>query len=147
LTTLAGFKGSFHCINKRAPTEQEIFDAGVAEGMRRESEARVLSDDARECLQDVVSHHHDLYTACLFVKSSNETTRSDELYWQKQIDVLSRMRDQAVRALAASPTPAPAKAEAWMHRRSGALLHEQSKDLCDARRNSGIWMPLGEINR
>ncbi len=41
----------------------------------------------------------------------------------------------------------PAKVEAWMHRRSGALLHEESKDMCDNRRNCGIWMPLGEIQR
>jgi hypothetical protein len=60
-----------------------------------------LTDDARECLMDVVSHHHDFRTACIEVKASNETTRSDESYWQKQIEVLDRMRAQAERALAA----------------------------------------------
>jgi hypothetical protein len=60
-----------------------------------------LTDDARECLMDVVTHHHDFRTACIEVKASNETTRSDESYWQKQIDVLDRMRAQAERALAA----------------------------------------------
>jgi hypothetical protein len=65
-----------------------------------------LTVDARECLMDVVSHHHDFRTACLEVKASNETTRSDELYWQKQIDVLDRMKAQAERVLtAASPQP------------------------------------------
>jgi hypothetical protein len=42
---------------------------------------------------------------------------------------------------------APAKVEAWMHRTTGALLHEQSKDMCDGRRNSGVWIPLGEVQR
>ena len=41
----------------------------------------------------------------------------------------------------------PAKVEAWMHRQSEALLHEESKDMCDTRRNCSIWMPLGEIQR
>jgi hypothetical protein len=58
-----------------------------------------LTDDARECLMDVVSHHHDFRTACIEIKAANETTRSDELYWQKQIDVLDRMKAQAERAL------------------------------------------------
>jgi leucyl aminopeptidase (aminopeptidase T) len=59
-------------------------------------------DDARECLMDVVSHHHDFRTACIEIKAANETTRSDELYWQKQIDVLDRMKGQAERALTAA---------------------------------------------
>jgi hypothetical protein len=61
-----------------------------------------LTDDARECLMDVVSHHHDFRTACLEIKMASETTVSDELYWQKQIDVLDRMKGQAERALAAA---------------------------------------------
>jgi hypothetical protein len=61
-----------------------------------------LTDDARECLLDVVSHHHDFRTACIEIKAANETTRSDELYWQKQIDVLDRMKGQAERALTAA---------------------------------------------
>lgn len=35
MSTLSGFKGSFYCTEHRAPTEQEIFDEGVAEGKRR----------------------------------------------------------------------------------------------------------------
>jgi hypothetical protein len=61
-----------------------------------------ITDDARECLMDVVSHHHDFRTACIEIKAANETTRSDELYWQKQIDVLDRMKGQAERALKAA---------------------------------------------
>lgn len=58
-----------------------------------------LGDDAHECLSDVVSHYHDFRTACIEIKAASETTRSDELYWQKQIDVLDRMKAQAERAL------------------------------------------------
>lgn len=35
MSTLSGWKGSFYCTEHRAPTEQEIFDEGVAEGKRR----------------------------------------------------------------------------------------------------------------
>lgn len=34
--TLAGFKGAFYCQHRRAPTEQEIFNAGVRSGIERE---------------------------------------------------------------------------------------------------------------
>lgn len=33
--TLGGFRGAFYVTNKRAPTEQEVFDAGVKSGMSR----------------------------------------------------------------------------------------------------------------
>jgi hypothetical protein len=59
----------------------------------------VLTDDAYQCLLDVVSHYNDFRQALIEVKASNETARSDEAYWQKQIDVLDRMKAQAVRAL------------------------------------------------
>jgi hypothetical protein len=35
MSTLSGWKGSFFFVMHRAPTEQEIFDEGVAEGKRR----------------------------------------------------------------------------------------------------------------
>jgi hypothetical protein len=35
MSTLSGFKGGFYALNKRSPTEQEIFDEGVREGRAR----------------------------------------------------------------------------------------------------------------
>jgi hypothetical protein len=33
--TMGGFKGAFYVKHRRAPTEQEIFDAGVRSGLAR----------------------------------------------------------------------------------------------------------------
>jgi hypothetical protein len=38
--TLGGFRGAFYVTYRRAPTEQEVFDAGVRSGLRRAQEAR-----------------------------------------------------------------------------------------------------------
>jgi hypothetical protein len=38
--TLGGFRGAFYVTYRRAPTEQEIFDAGVRSGLRRVQEAK-----------------------------------------------------------------------------------------------------------
>lgn len=35
MTTCASFKGMFFAFNQRLPTDQEIFDAGVREGIKR----------------------------------------------------------------------------------------------------------------
>lgn len=35
MTTCAGFKGAFYALNGRMPTDQEIFDEAVREGVRR----------------------------------------------------------------------------------------------------------------
>ncbi|MCW0132756.1 hypothetical protein [Burkholderia pseudomallei] len=61
-------------------------------------------DDARECLMDVVSHHHDFVTACKSIKGELHACGAHDsaAYWQKQIDVLDRMKAQAERALATS---------------------------------------------
>jgi hypothetical protein len=67
-----------------------------------------LGDDAHECLLDVVSHYQDFRTAILEVKAHNETTGSDELYWQKQLNVLDRMKAQAERALSSPDVAGPA---------------------------------------
>jgi hypothetical protein len=78
------------------------YDADKHSGYTAPPAQTAITDDARECLMDVVSHHHDFRTACIEIKAANETTRSDELYWQKQIDVLDRMKGQAERALTAA---------------------------------------------
>lgn len=38
MTTLAGFKAAFVTLNGVPPTEQQVFDAGVVEGLRRSME-------------------------------------------------------------------------------------------------------------
>lgn len=60
--------------------------------------------DARECLMDVVSHHQDFVTACKSIKGELHACGAHDsaAYWQKQIDVLDRMKAQAERALATS---------------------------------------------
>lgn len=62
------------------------------------------ASDARECLMDVVSHHHDFVTACKSIKGELHACGAHDsaAYWQKQIDVLDRMKAQAERALATS---------------------------------------------
>lgn len=57
-----------------------------------------LSTDARECLEDVVSHYYDFQNA-LEYRRETETSADDKSYWQHQLDVLDRMREQARRAL------------------------------------------------
>lgn len=62
------------------------------------------ASDARECLMDVVSHHQDFVTACKSIKGELHACGAHDsaAYWQKQIDVLDRMKAQAERALATS---------------------------------------------
>lgn len=69
-----------------------------------EQPAAAPIDDARECLMDVVSHHHDFVTACKSIKGELHACGAHDsaAYWQKQIDVLDRMKAQAERALATS---------------------------------------------
>lgn len=60
-----------------------------------------LSDDARECLLDVVSHHRDFVQACCC--TIRHAKGDDVSYWEHQVNVLNRMKEQAQRALAALP--------------------------------------------
>jgi hypothetical protein len=53
---------------------------------------------ANECLHDVVSHHHDFRQALVLRRNRTQTVDSQS-YWQHQIDVLDRMKDQAQAAL------------------------------------------------
>ncbi|WP_019101042.1 hypothetical protein [Chromobacterium haemolyticum] len=65
-----------------------------------------VPDDARECLLDVVSHHHDFAEAvqrCADIERENGDDE-DVGYWKHQADVLDRMKGQAERALATAPS-------------------------------------------
>ncbi|WP_124905131.1 hypothetical protein [Burkholderia sp. Bp9004] len=77
---------------------------------RTEVAGAMLSGDASECLMAVVSHHRDFVNACKVMHFDAINDDSDA-YWEKQIDVLNRMKAQAERALsepfadaAAAPT-------------------------------------------
>lgn len=94
-----------------------------ARAPRTEVAGAVLSDDARECLMDVVSHHSDFEKACRSLKdaASDDGNGSDASYWLHQIDVLDRMKAQADRALAppsadAAAAPPVAKREDWQQK-------------------------------
>lgn len=54
--------------------------------------------DARECLQDLISHYDDLCCACTATRNESSGTNRRG-YWQHQLDVLNRMKKQAKRAL------------------------------------------------
>jgi hypothetical protein len=64
-----------------------------------------LAKEARECLEDVISHHDDFVKACRTQhKASNESSGPNiASYWEHQERVLVRMKDQAEAALAAAP--------------------------------------------
>lgn len=57
-----------------------------------------LTDDAKECLGDVISHHGDFVKACEFAKLG-ESGEDGVSYWTHQINVLNRMKDQAERVV------------------------------------------------
>ncbi len=57
--------------------------------------------EALECLQDVVSHYRDFWTACE-TKAGEYVAKADKdnaTYWDHQQTVLRRMKDQAERAI------------------------------------------------
>jgi len=83
-----------------------------------------VPDDARECLLDVVSHHHDFAEAvqrCADIERENGDDE-DVGYWKHQADVLDRMKGQAERALAAAPAPAQVERQAPADGGDDALL-------------------------
>lgn len=53
-----------------------------------------LTDDAKECLEDVISHHDDFVRACEFAKLG-ESGEDGVSYWTHQVNVLNRMKEQA----------------------------------------------------
>jgi hypothetical protein len=63
-----------------------------------------LTDDARECLADVVSHYRALYAGLAFqLNEATVTENADDMaYWKHEIKALERMYAQAERALLAA---------------------------------------------
>lgn len=82
-------------INTRIRARQML------DGVGGERQGAVLSDDARECLQDVVSHYGNFVEA-LTCKRDTVTTKTDREYWQHELSANARMKRQAEHALAAS---------------------------------------------
>lgn len=93
------------------------------------SRADAPSDDARKCLMDVVSHHHDFVTACKSIKGELHACGAHDsaAYWQKQIDVLDRMKAQAERALATSANETGAEGA---QKEAVMLLLQARDELC-----------------
>ncbi|WP_256704453.1 hypothetical protein [Burkholderia pseudomallei] len=94
-----------------------------------EQPAAAPIDDARECLMDVVSHHHDFVTACKSIKGELHACGAHDsaAYWQKQIDVLDRMKAQAERALATSANETGAEGA---QKEAVMLLLQARDELC-----------------
>jgi len=67
-----------------------------------------LTDEAKECLQDVVSHYNDFRVACEKQEeiAVAEGRGEDALYWKHQAAVLDRMKHQAESALTTKEAPA-----------------------------------------
>lgn len=82
-------------INTRIRARQML------DGVGGERQGAALSDDARECLQDVVSHYGNFVEA-LTCKRDTVTTKTDREYWQHELSANARMKRQAEHALAAS---------------------------------------------
>ncbi|WP_257819804.1 hypothetical protein [Burkholderia glumae] len=73
-----------------------------------------MTEDARECLMDVVSHHDNIVAG--FAAQRNAATDADDsgdiAYWNHEINVAHRMQEQAKRALDAQ-APAATVAETF----------------------------------
>jgi len=64
---------------------------------------RELSDDARECLMDIVSHHDSIVSSFAAQRREAQAVRdtNSAAYWDHEIAVARRMKAQAERVLAA----------------------------------------------
>jgi len=78
------------------------YDAKIAAPASRA--ASVLSDDARECLMDVVSHYDNIRAGfrAQEMEAFNAQDSDSAAYWVREIKVLERMKEQAERALLAA---------------------------------------------
>ncbi|CAJ9662621.1 Uncharacterised protein [Burkholderia pseudomallei] len=119
----------------QAPQMQRAFNR-AADILRAESSQPAAppivsapASDARECLMDVVSHHHDFVTACKSIKGELHACGAHDsaAYWQKQIDVLDRMKAQAERALATSANETGAEGA---QKEAVMLLLQARDELC-----------------
>jgi len=94
--------------------------AALSRAPRTEVAGTVLSGDASECLMAVVSHHRDFVNACKVMHFDAINDDSDA-YWEKQIDVLNRMKAQAERALSEPSADAAAAPKAFTDMQITAL--------------------------
>ncbi|WP_156429864.1 hypothetical protein [Burkholderia sp. FL-7-2-10-S1-D7] len=94
--------------------------AALSRAPRTEVAGAVLSGDASECLMAVVSHHRDFVNACKVMHFDAINDDSDA-YWEKQIDVLNRMKAQAERALSEPSADAAAAPKAFTDTQIAAL--------------------------
>lgn len=97
--------------------------------------AQALTNDARECLQDVVSHHNSFRMACqtLWAQFTKDGDKDSADYWTHEMGVLDRMKAQAERAAHSAdarngePTPAQSISDAMMD--LADRLGSESKDV------------------
>ena len=118
MTTARGARMSLHGIF----TAQVAFGAWAAMSVDQQSAAPIAGDDAptaadraptslpgdaRECLQDVVSHFDNIVSGLEAKRATalEHRDRDDAAYWEREISVIQRMRDQAVRSLADAGYP------------------------------------------
>jgi hypothetical protein len=82
------------------PVWQEAWETARAQPAQTQV---ALTDDARECLADVVSHYRALYAGLAFqLNEATVTENADDMaYWKHEIKTLERMYAQAERALLA----------------------------------------------
>jgi hypothetical protein len=93
------------CSDAGCPDEMEVADFIADLYARAQAAATVAStDDARECLADVVSHYRALYAGLAFqLNEATVSENSDDMtYWKHEIKALERMYAQAERALTAA---------------------------------------------
>jgi hypothetical protein len=93
------------CSDAGCPDEMEVADFIADLYARAQAAATVAStDDARECLADVVSHYRALYAGLAFqLNEATVSENSDDMtYWKHEIKALERMYEQAERALTAA---------------------------------------------
>jgi hypothetical protein len=96
-----------------------------------EAQGAALTDDARECLEDVTTHYGAFVDALTKQKAAS-STKCDREYWQHELNALARMNRQARAALAA-PTPVSdsgASIDAWEEGAKFALRAIAKHDLC-----------------
>jgi hypothetical protein len=83
-------------------TDEQVSEAKWIDGLLATRVPQVPTDDARECLLDVVSHHDNIVAGFAAQRLAAEEANDHDtaLYWKREISVAHRMREQAERALA-----------------------------------------------
>jgi hypothetical protein len=88
--------------------------ATSASALARDEASVALTGDARECLMDVVSHHDNIVEGfCAQRKKAWDVNDNDSaMYWDREMAVACRMKEQAERALLAASSAATVSDEA-----------------------------------